>query len=239
VQLRHWSWRSLTTAAAALAAGGLLYAAAQDYAAARAAMVSNLREQGVKNTRVLAAMGRVSRHVFVSDSYRGRAYDDVEVPANFYGEVVASPYIIAFVLETLDPKPSGKVLEVGTGAGYETALLAEMGTRVYTVERSKPVADEARRAVQSLGYRTVRFGVGDCTQGWRAYAPYDCIVVTTPVDRVPPPLFAQLEDGGCLVVPVGRGPEQTLNRIRKNGGRIEAEVITIPRGSRLYKLRRR
>lgn len=221
-----------------LVAGGLLYAAAQDYAAARAAMVSNLREQGVRNTRVLAAMARVSRHAFVSRPYRSRAYDDVEVPGNSYGEVVASPYLIAFVLQTLDPKPKGKVLEVGTGAGYETALLAEMGARVYTVDRRKPVADQARQVVQSLGYRSVHFAVGDCAQGWRAYAPYDCIVVTAPVDRVPPPLLEQLEDGGCLVVPVGRGPEQTLNRIRKNGGRIGVEVVTIPRGSRLYKLRR-
>jgi protein-L-isoaspartate(D-aspartate) O-methyltransferase len=239
VQRRHWSWRSLLTAATALAAGGLLYAAVQDYATARAAMVSNLRDQGVKNTRVLAAMARVPRHAFVSAPYRSRAYDDVEVPGSFHGEVIASPYLIAFMLETLDPKPKGKVLEVGTGSGYETALLAEMGTRVYTVEQRRPVANEARRVVQSLGYRSVRFAVGERAQGWRANAPYDYIIVTAPVDRVPPLVVEQLEDGGCLVVPVGRGPEQTLTRYRKNGGRIGAEVVSTPRGSRLYKLRRR
>lgn len=201
-------------------------------------MVSNLREQGVTSDRVLVAMGRVPRHVFVAHAYRGRAYEDVEVPAAS-GEVVRSPYRIAFMLQTLDPKPDHKVLEVGTGPGYEAAVLAEMRARVYTVERRKPVAEAARRTLQSLGYRTVRVAVGDGTQGWRLHAPYDCILVAPAVDRVPPVLLEQLEDGGCLVVSVGRGPEQTLNRIRKNGGRISVEVIAMPRGSGLYRLRRR
>jgi protein-L-isoaspartate(D-aspartate) O-methyltransferase len=191
-------------------------------------MVSALRQQGIRNDRVLSAMGRVPRHIFVAAAFRNRAYDETEAPTN-YGETINSPYAVAVMLQTLQPAPHCKVLAVATGAGYETAVLAEMGARVYAVERRREVAKAEQIQVRSLGYRDVHFASGDDTEGWAKFAPYDAILVAEAQERVPMPLVKQLDDGGCMVITVGRGPERTLNRITKNAGRIRADVIALPR----------
>jgi len=207
---------------ACLSGAGVVYSA--DFEAARKAMVTSLRAQGIGHAKVLAAMGAVPRHLFVAESQRAKAYSEAEIPVAA-GEVMPGPYLTALMLQTLDPKPDGNVLEIGTGSGYQTALLTQLASKVYTVERESRLAREASQRLQSLGYKNVQCGVGEEARGWPAHAPYDCIVVTCATDRVPDALVAQLADGGCLVLAIGRGPEQTLDRMRKRGGKLRVEAV--------------
>lgn len=198
--------------AAALALLALLAgppAAAAD--AAREALVASLargRERPVRDERVLEAMRRVPRHEFVPPAHRPRAYDDAPLPIG-YGQTISQPYIVGMMSELLAVKPGDKVFEVGTGSGYQAAVLDAMGVEVWSIEIVPELARRAAADLERLGYRRVRVKAGDGYRGWPQAAPFDAIIVTCAPDHVPPPLVEQLKLGGRLVIPVGpdiRGP---------------------------------
>ena len=165
------------------------------YAAERQVMVaSQLRSRGIRDQRVLDAMSRVPRHGFVADEYREQAYEDHPIPIG-EGQTVSQPYIVALTLDALSLQPSFKVLEIGTGSGYQTALLAELCADVYSVERHAPLARDAEATLARLGYNNVNVVVGDGSQGLPAMAPFDAIVVSAAAPQIPTPLIEQLRDG--------------------------------------------
>ena len=214
--------------AAATAVGSAIYAAAPDYAAERAAMVQRLRKNGIRDERVLAAMGKVPRHLFVAERDRPAAYADKEIAIGF-GEVMLCPYHVALMTETLNPQPKAKVLEIGTGSGYQTAVLSELAPNVCTVASRQELADGARSRLRSLGYASAQYKVGDGAKGWPEKGTYDAILVSGAVQTIPQALLDQLADGGCMVIAVGAGPEQTLNRLRKSSGRLRSEAVATVR----------
>jgi protein-L-isoaspartate(D-aspartate) O-methyltransferase len=187
-------------------------------------MVSRLRKLRITNERVLQAMGRVPRHLFVSDAARSRAYSDADVPIGG-GQVMCSPYVSALMLQVLDPRPGSRILEVGTGSGYLSAVLSEITPNVYSADIHSDLVHAAQARLQSLHYSRVRFRSAPACEGWQQQGPFDGILVNCAAEVVPEPLIAQLRDGGRLVIPVGHGPEQTLNCMRKSGGRLRAETI--------------
>lgn len=186
-------------------------------------MVSLLRERGIRDEKILSAMQRVERHLFVMDPFINRAYDDTALPIG-KSQTISQPYTVAFMTQELDPKPGQKVLEIGTGSGYQAVVLAELGCRVYTIERHMDLVLEARKMFEKLGHRIAsRFGDG--TVGWSEFAPYDGIIVTAAAPDVPEPLMGQLVESGRLVIPVGDLEMQKLRIITKvNGGFDTKEV---------------
>ncbi|MGD0110734.1 MAG: protein-L-isoaspartate(D-aspartate) O-methyltransferase [Armatimonadota bacterium] len=216
--------RAVLVAVAAFTLVSSAYARAPDYRSERADMVARLRKQKITNERVLQAMGRVPRHSFVSDTVRSRAYSDAELPIG-RGQVMCSPYVTALMAQVLDPRPGSKILEVGTGSGYLSAVLAEITPNVYSVDVHTDLVHAAQARLRSLHYSRVRFRSGAACQGWQQNGPFDGIVVNCAAEVAPEPLIAQLRDGGRLVIPIGHGPEQTLNCMRKSGGRLRAETI--------------
>jgi len=188
------------------------------FAALRQSMVeSQLRDRGVKDERVLGAMARVPRHEFAPEAHRGQAYEDHPLPIA-EGQTISQPYIVALMLEALALSPSDRVLEVGTGSGYVTALLAELAARVFSVERHASLAASARDLVAHLGYRNVSVIEGDGSQGFAESAPYDAIVVSAAAGEVPQALLAQLAEGGRMIIPVGTPESQQLQLIRMENG---------------------
>jgi len=173
-----------------------------------------LVKRGLADPLVLAAMGRVPRHLFVEESLRDRAYDDHPLPIG-EGQTISQPYMVALMAETLKLAEGEKVLEVGTGSGYLTAVLAEQGVQVCSIEFSERLAEHARIALQALGYHNVTVHLGDGTLGWPAEAPFDAIVVGAAAPCLPRPLLDQLRLGGRLVVPMGEEELQTLVRVWK------------------------
>jgi protein-L-isoaspartate(D-aspartate) O-methyltransferase len=187
-------------------------------AIARRRMVeSQLRLRGIADQRVLDAMQRVPRHLFVPEPYRRQAYEDHPLPIG-EGQTISQPYIVASMLEALALAVTDKVLEIGTGSGYVTALLAELAAEVVSVERHAILAAEARHTLEALGYRNVRVEVGDGTQGLLANAPYDAITVAAAAAELPPALLAQLNEGGRMIIPIGPPENQQLQLIRMQGG---------------------
>jgi protein-L-isoaspartate(D-aspartate) O-methyltransferase len=173
-----------------------------------------LVKRGLADPLVLAAMGRVPRHLFVEESLRDRAYDDHPLPIG-EGQTISQPYMVALMAETLKLAEGEKVLEVGTGSGYLTAVLAEQGVRVCSIEFSERLAEHARIALQALGYHNVTVHLGDGTLGWPVEAPFNAIVVGAAAPCLPRPLLDQLRLGGRLVVPMGEEELQTLVRVWK------------------------
>jgi len=173
-----------------------------------------LVKRGLADPLVLAAMGRVPRHLFVEESLRDRAYDDHPLPIG-EGQTISQPYMVALMAETLKLAEGEKVLEVGTGSGYLTAVLAEQGVQVCSIEFSERLAEHAQIALQALGYHNVTVHLGDGTLGWPAEAPFDAIVVGAAAPCLPRPLLDQLRLGGRLVVPMGEEELQTLVRVWK------------------------
>ncbi len=161
-----------------------------------------IRARGVENGRVLAAMLEVPRHRFVPESMRGQAYEDHPLPIGL-GQTISQPYIVGLMTELLDLKPTDKILEIGTGSGYQAAVLSRLVSEVYTIEIVRPLGEQAGRTLSELGYRNIRTRIGDGYQGWQEAAPFDGIVVTAAPPQVPKPLLDQLKTGGNLVVPVG------------------------------------
>jgi len=187
----------------------------------RVAMVElQLRERGLRDARVLAAMEKVPRHEFVAPDLCSQAYEDYPLPIGC-GQTISQPYIVAAMLETLALGPEDVVLEVGTGCGYQTALLCELCARVYSMEVFPELADFARRTLERLGYGNVSVVVGDGTLGLPGHAPFDAIAVSAAAPHVPAPLFEQLKEGGRLIIPVGPELLQELQLVRKLAGRPE------------------
>jgi len=179
---------------------------------------AQLRARGVADERVLNAMARVPRHEFAPEPYRGEAYEDHPLPIA-EGQTISQPYIVALMLEALALSPGDRVLEVGTGSGYVTALLAELAAQVISVERHAALADPARELIARMGYTNVRIIVGDGALGYPECAPYDAIIVSAAAPDVPPTLLAQLAEGGRMIIPIGPPDSQQLQLIRMVGGR--------------------
>ena len=191
------------------------------YQRLRMQLVEELRERGIGHEGVLEAVGRVPRHRFVEPALRGRAYRDEALPIGLK-QTISQPFTVAYQTLLLDPLPGERILEVGTGSGYQAAVLCEMGARVFSVERHRALLERTRAILDGLGYRVVTRH-GDGSQGWAAFAPYDGVVVTAGAPDVPPALIEQLrlpEDGrpgGRLVIPIGDREGQTMNRITRTG----------------------
>jgi protein-L-isoaspartate(D-aspartate) O-methyltransferase len=192
--------------------------------ALRERMVSSqLRGRGVCDPRVLDAMARVPRHEFTHERDREQAYEDYPLPIG-EEQTISQPFIVALMLELLDLKPTDKVLEVGTGSGYVTALLAEMAAQVISIERHATLAERARAVLQRLGYRNVTVLVGDGSQGFEPSAPYNAILVSAAAAAVPAPLSTQLAEGGRMVIPVGPAEAQQLQLVRRENSQIRTTL---------------
>jgi protein-L-isoaspartate(D-aspartate) O-methyltransferase len=195
-----------------------------DFKALRGQMVeSQIRGRGIRDERVLSALNRVERHRFVPPEYRSAAYADHPLPIG-QGQTISQPYIVALMTALLELKGIEKVLEVGTGSGYQAAVLAELAKEVYTIEIVPTLAEAARIRLLDLGYRNIRVRAGDGYQGWPEAAPFDRIMVTAAPDQVPEPLLRQLKEGGRMVIPVGTS-FQKLKKIVRRGGQIETTDV--------------
>jgi protein-L-isoaspartate(D-aspartate) O-methyltransferase len=198
-----------------------------DFAAQRQRMVEQqLKTRGIKDERVLAAMAKVPREEFVPAVARVEAYEDGPLPIG-YDQTISQPYIVGFMTEQVRPTPSDRVLEIGTGSGYQAAILAELVTDVYTIEIVEPLAKAAEATLQRLGYKNVHLKVGDGYKGWPEEAPFDAIIATCAPDKVPQPLVDQLKDGGRMVIPVGERFAQQLYLLEKKDGQLK-ESVTLP-----------
>ena len=183
-----------------------------------------LEARGIRDERVLAAMRRVPRHLFVPESMRHRAYEDSPLPIG-QTQTISQPYTVAAMTEALGLEGGEVVLEVGTGSGYQTAVLAELCEWVYSIERLRDLAALARKTLEELKYDNVAIRVGDGTLGWRERGPFDAILVTAGAPEIPKPLTEQLKEGGRLVIPVGGAEGQTLMLGRMEDGRLETEGL--------------
>jgi len=193
-----------------------------------ARLIEELRRNGIQDDKVLAAMAKVPRQDFVPDALKGRAWENNALPIG-HAQTISQPYIVALMTETLTQgKRLKRVLEVGTGSGYQTAVLSELVDVVFTVERVKPLSEVARKRLTALGRRNVHFGYVDGIQGWLPYAPYDGILVTAGTESVPPALLEQLDKGGRLVIPVGPLGAQALRVIdRRISGYREQDIAAV------------
>ena len=188
-------------------------------------LVQRLREQGIANLAVLERIRNVPRHIFVDEALGSRAYEDTALPIG-HGQTISQPYIVARMTEALlEAGPADNVLEVGTGCGYQTAVLAPLVAHLFTIERIEPLLTRARERLKELGIRNVRFRHGDGTLGWKAHAPFDGILVAAAPLTVPDALIKQLKVGGRLIVPIGPEGEQQLLRFTRREQRIEREPL--------------
>ena len=216
----------LAAAALALACGAAAPQAKGDGDDARARermVAAQIEGRGVRDARTLAAMRKVPRHLFVPAALAREAYADHPLPIG-HSQTISQPYIVAFMTEALALKGGETVLEVGTGSGYQAAVLAEIAAHVYTIEIVAPLAEEARERLARLGYRNVLVRAGDGYQGWPEKAPFDAVMVTAAAPRVPEPLRQQLKDGGRLVIPVGES-DQELIVITRRGTRYHEDRV--------------
>lgn len=196
-----------------------------NFARARARMVEEqLVDRGVSDLRVLAAMSKVERHRFVAEALQVRAYDDKALPIG-ERQTISQPYMVGLMTQILELRGGERVLELGTGCGYQTAVLAELVATVYTIERIASLAASARATLEACGYANVVTRVGDGTLGWAEEGPFDAILITAGTPQVPRPLVAQLRLGGSLVFPIGEEELQTLVRIRKEPGGLREEYF--------------
>ncbi len=194
-----------------------------DYRLARERMVKNqLIPRGIHQKEVLEIMGKIPRHLFVEEGLIGEAYNDHPLPIG-HKQTISQPYIVALMTEALGLTGKGKTLEIGTGSGYQTAILSELSEMVYTIERVRPLMEQARKRLFDLGYTNILFKSFDGTLGWKEFEPFDAIIVTAGAPKIPQPLIDQLADGGRLVIPVGDKYSQELIKITKKGDKIEQE----------------
>src|SRR5438034_774601 len=217
-----------------LLAAALLYASCDpaqtqvaDYAAQRERMVKEqIVMRGVVEERVLAAMRKVPREEFVPAEFRAESYTDRPLPIG-YDQTISQPFIVAFMTEELRPQPIDRVLEIGTGSGYQAAILAELVLEVYSIEIVEPLAKNAETTLKRLGYQNVHVKIGDGYKGWPEAAPFDAIIVTCAPDKVPQPLVDQLKEDGRMVIPVGDRFAQELYLLEKKNGQLK-ESVTLP-----------
>ena len=196
----------------------------QEQREARERMVrEQLEARSIRDPRVLEAMRKVPRQLFVPPAMQAFAYQDSPLPIG-YGQTISQPYIVAFMSEALELKPQDRVLEIGTGSGYQAALLAHLAREVYSIEIVEPLAKEAAERLRRLGYSNINFRIGDGYRGWPEAAPFDAIMVTAAPDHIPPALEEQLREGGRMVLPVGRY-EQDLVRVRRTQQGLRRETL--------------
>jgi len=194
------------------------------YGGYRTRLVETLRQKGIRDLAVLRAIGTVPRHLFVPQSVRHRAYEDVALPIGG-GQTISQPWVQARYLELAALTGRERVLEVGAGSGYQTALLAELADAVFAVERIPALAQSARAALEAAGYRNVTVLVGDGTLGWRPFAPYDAILVAAASPEIPAPLVEQLAPHGRLIIPLGDRNNQVLTMARPSGDQLQISTV--------------
>jgi protein-L-isoaspartate(D-aspartate) O-methyltransferase len=195
------------------------------FASSAGAMVERqLRPRGIDDARVLRAMAKVQRESFVAKELRASAYEDRPLPIGF-GQTISQPYIVAFMTQELKPKPTDRVLEIGTGSGYQAAVLGELVKEVYTIEIVRPLAQRAAVVLNALGYKNVLVKAGDGYKGWPEHAPFDAIIVTAAPDHIPQPLVDQVREGGRMVIPVGKTYAQELYVLEKRGGTMKQTSV--------------
>ena len=212
---------------------GLLLATAglcadrDNYREARQRMVTEqLTGSGrdISNARVLAVMGKVPRHEFVPERLRALAYSDQPLAIG-HDQTISQPFVVAFMTEKLQPKSTDRVLEIGTGSGYQAAILSELVAEVYTIEIVEALAKSAEATLKRLNYTNVHVRAGDGYKGWREVAPFDAIIVTCAPEKVPQPLLDQLKDGGRMIIPVGHFGNQQLVLLRKEKGELQRQAV--------------
>jgi protein-L-isoaspartate(D-aspartate) O-methyltransferase len=196
-----------------------------DYKVARERMVNHqLISRGITDKGVLSAMRKIPRHLFTEEALIGEAYNDHPLPIG-HKQTISQPYIVALMTEALELTGNEKTLEIGTGTGYQTAILAELSVKVYTIERIRPLMEKARHLLNELGYTNIMFKSYDGTLGWEEYAPFDAVIITAGAPKIPEPILNQLADGGRLVIPVGDRLSQDLIKVRKKNGDYEKENL--------------
>jgi protein-L-isoaspartate(D-aspartate) O-methyltransferase len=203
-----------------------------DYAALRKKMVDEqLEHRGITSAKVLEAMRKVERHRFVPVEFRNQAYEDYPLPIG-EGQTISQPYIVAFMTEVLDIKPTDRILEIGTGSGYQAAILGELGREVYTIEIVPSLAEKSGILLQVMEYKNVHVKLGDGYQGWPEEAPFDVIIVTCSPSHVPQALQDQLKEGGRMIIPVGVRYAQELVLLKKKNGKLtrhsRMQVLFVP-----------
>jgi len=195
-------------------------------AEARHRLVHQLFDKGITDEAVLKAIDTIPREKFLDTTFAARAYEDSALPIGA-GQTISQPYTVAFMTQALHLKPGDKVLEIGTGSGYQTAVLAQLGCRVYTIERQQSLVEPTRRRLESLGFHRIISKAGDGTRGWQEYAPFDAIIVTAGAPDVPESLTKQLSsEGGRLIIPVGGKQKQRMYLIRREGDNLSGEELS-------------
>tara|TARA_B100000686_G_scaffold320175_1_gene371561 strand:- start:12089 stop:12745 length:657 start_codon:yes stop_codon:yes gene_type:complete len=197
----------------------------KDYADHRQKMVETLLERGVKDLRVLDAMNRTPRHLFVPEVFRHKAYGDHPLPIGS-NQTISQPYIVGLMTSLLNIDPEDRVLEIGTGSGYQTAVLAELAQTVFTLERLKEIGKGARKKLEGIGYHNVLYKIFDGTYGWPDQAPFDAVMVTAGAREIPATLAAQLKDGGRMAIPLGEKGVQRLILVTKTGDKLKTRAMS-------------
>lgn len=209
--------------------GGCMYSFKDNYFVQRECLVNEqLKPLGIQDPRVLKALCEVPRHVFVPEDYRDLSYEDSPLPIG-YNQTISQPYIVALMTESSQLQPFYKVLEIGTGCGYQAAILSRLCKEVYTVEIIEPLARKAQQTLESLKYTNIHVQIGDGYEGWPEEAPFDIIMVTAATESIPLPLINQLKVGGTLIMPIGHESGQQLVRITKTPAGIEEEYLALVR----------
>jgi len=200
--------------------------ASDPYIQKRMQMVQkDIQGRGVKDPKVLEAMGKIPRHLFVDESFKEKAYADHPLPIG-EGQTISQPYVVALMTEALRLRPEDRVLEIGTGSGYQAAVLADIVKEVYTIEIRKPLAESASKRLHELGYKNIQVRCADGYFGWEEVAPFDAVMVTAASNHIPPPLLKQLKEGGRLIIPVGSTTfHQTLTLVIKEKGDLQVEQL--------------
>ncbi len=199
----------------------------QDYRRMRENMVRDqIQSMGVSHQSTLKVMRSIPRHLFVPNEYKDLAYEDCPLPIG-YGQTISQPYIVAFMTQIIQPKPTDKVLEIGTGSGYQAAILSGIVKQVFTIEIIPQLGMQARKKLADLGYPNVQVRVADGFYGWKEQSPFDAIVVTAAAEYIPPPLIEQLKEGGRMIIPVGSpfSVQYLVLVIKKKGGKISTRTL--------------